>query len=55
MQYYLEQMKEKILFDKINEIRKAFTLKENNKDYENLLIIYQKQSNSQIIFLIMWL
>ena len=29
---------EKILFDKINEIRKAFTLKENNKDYENLLI-----------------
>ena len=29
---------EKILFDKINEIRKAFTLKENDKDYENLLI-----------------
>ena len=29
---------EKILFDKINEIRKALTVKENNKDYENLLI-----------------
>ncbi len=29
---------EKILFEKINEIRKAFTLKESNKDYENLLI-----------------
>ncbi len=29
---------EKILFEKINEIRKAFTVKENNKDYENLLI-----------------
>ena len=29
---------EKILFEKINEIRKAFTVKENNKDYENLFI-----------------
>ena len=29
---------EKILFEKINEIRKAFTTKEINKDYENLLI-----------------
>ncbi|OUV60085.1 MAG: glycine--tRNA ligase subunit beta [Candidatus Pelagibacter sp. TMED128] len=29
---------EKVLFEKINEIRKAFTVKESNKDYENLLI-----------------
>jgi glycyl-tRNA synthetase beta chain len=29
---------EKILYEKINEIRKAFTVNENNKDYENLLI-----------------
>ncbi len=29
---------EKILFDKINEIRKVFTAKEREKDYENLLI-----------------
>merc|ERR1712093_630162 len=29
---------EKILFEKINDIRKAFTTKEINKDYENLLI-----------------
>ncbi len=29
---------EKILYKKINEIRKAFTVKESNKDYENLLI-----------------
>ena len=29
---------EKQLFEKINEIRKALTVKENNKDYENLLI-----------------
>ena len=29
---------EKILFEKINEIRKAFTTREDNKDYENLLI-----------------
>ena len=29
---------EKILYEKINEIRKAFTIKESNKDYENLLI-----------------
>ncbi len=29
---------EKELYEKINEIRKAFTVKESNKDYENLLI-----------------
>ncbi len=29
---------EKILHNKINEIRKAFTVKEDNKDYESLLI-----------------
>ena len=29
---------EKILHEKINEIRKAFTVKEDNKDYESLLI-----------------
>ena len=29
---------EKILYEKINEIRKAFTVKEDNKDYESLLI-----------------
>ena len=29
---------EKKLYGKINEIRKAFTVKESNKDYENLLI-----------------
>ena len=29
---------EKILHDKINEIRKALTVKEDNKDYESLLI-----------------
>ncbi len=29
---------EKILYDKINDIRKAFTVKEDNKDYESLLI-----------------
>ena len=29
---------EKILYEKINDIRKAFTVKESNKDYENLLI-----------------
>ena len=29
---------EKILHEKINEIRKAFTVKDNNKDYESLLI-----------------
>ena len=29
---------EKMLYGKINEIRKAFTVKESNKDYENLLI-----------------
>ncbi len=29
---------EKQLYEKINEIRKAFTLKDSNKDYENLLI-----------------
>ena len=29
---------EKILYEKINDIRKAFAVKESNKDYENLLI-----------------
>ena len=29
---------EKILYERINEIRKAFTVKDDNKDYENLLI-----------------
>ena len=29
---------EKMLYEKINEIRKAFTVKESNKDYESLLI-----------------
>ncbi len=29
---------EKALYEKINEIRKAFTVKESDKDYENLLI-----------------
>ena len=29
---------EKLLYEKINEIRKAFTVKESNKDYESLLI-----------------
>ena len=29
---------EKLLFEKINEIRKAFAVKESNKNYENLLI-----------------
>jgi glycyl-tRNA synthetase beta chain len=29
---------EKLLYEKINEIRKAFAVKESNKDYENLLI-----------------
>ena len=28
---------EKHLFDKLNEIRKAFTVKDDNKDYEKLL------------------
>ena len=31
-------MKKKLLFEKINEIRKAFTVKEDKKNYENLLI-----------------
>ena len=37
---------EKILYEKINEIRKAFTVKDTNKDYENLLIklSYTKKS-----------
>ena len=29
---------EKILYEKINEVRKAFTVKDDNKDYESLLI-----------------
>ena len=37
MQFFRTE-EEKILFEKINEIRKAFTVKESNKDYENLLI-----------------
>jgi glycyl-tRNA synthetase beta chain len=32
------QEEEKALFEKINEIRKAFTVKEDKKNYENLLI-----------------
>jgi glycyl-tRNA synthetase beta chain len=32
------QNDEKFLFDKINEIRKAFAVKEDKKNYENLLI-----------------
>ena len=32
------QEEEKVLFEKINEIRKAFTVKEDKKNYENLLI-----------------
>ncbi len=35
---------EKILHEKINEIRKAFTVKDDNKDYESLLI---KLSNTK--------
>ena len=31
------QEEEKALFEKINEIRKAFTVKEDKKNYENLL------------------
>ena len=44
---------EKQLFEKINEIRKAFTVKERDKDYENLLITLSIQRYLQIIFLIM--
>ena len=32
------QDEEKVLFEKINEIRKAFSVKEDKKNYENLLI-----------------
>ena len=32
------QEEEKVLFEKINEIRKAFTVKEDKKNYESLLI-----------------
>jgi len=32
------QEEEKALFEKINEIRKAFTVKEDKKNYENMLI-----------------
>ena len=32
------QVEEKVLFEKINEVRKAFTVKEEDKNYENLLI-----------------
>ena len=36
--HFFRTEEEKILFEKINEIRKNFTVKESNKDYENLLI-----------------
>ena len=32
------QEEERALFEKINEIRKAFTVKEDKKNYENMLI-----------------
>ena len=32
------QDEEKVLFEKINEIRKVFTVKEDKKNYENMLI-----------------
>ena len=32
------KIEEKQLYEKINEIRKAFTVKDSNKDYEDLLI-----------------
>ena len=32
------KQEEKQLYEKINEIRKAFTVKDSNKDYEDLLI-----------------
>ena len=37
MLYYLEKMRKKYS-EKINEICKAFTVKDDNKDYESLLI-----------------
>tara|TARA_B100000768_G_scaffold149971_1_gene144494 strand:- start:171 stop:548 length:378 start_codon:yes stop_codon:yes gene_type:complete len=33
------QEEEKALFEKISEIRKAFTVKEDKKNYENMLIL----------------
>ena len=44
---------EKQLYEKINEIRKTFTVKESNKDYENLLIRLSHTKHLQIIFLTM--
>ena len=44
---------EKILHEKINEIRKAFTVKDDNKDYESLLIKLSDTKESRIIFLTM--
>ena len=44
---------EKILHEKINEIRKAFTVKDDNKDYESLLIELSDTKNLPIIFLTM--
>ena len=32
------QEEERVLFEKINEIRKAFTVKEDKKNYESLLL-----------------
>ena len=52
---FLEQKKKKVLFEKINEIRKAFTVKESNKDYENLLIRLSETKQFTDNFLIMWL
>ena len=37
---------EKIFHEKINEIRKAFTVKDDNKDYENLLIRLSETKDS---------
>ncbi|MDC1092624.1 glycine--tRNA ligase subunit beta [Pelagibacteraceae bacterium] len=41
---------EKILHEKINEIRKAFTVKDDNKDYESLLIKLSDTKESTDIF-----
>ena len=44
---------EKFLFEKLNEIRKSFTVKEDRKDYEELLAKLADTKNLQIIFLTM--
>ena len=44
---------EKILHEKINEIRKAFTVKDDNKDYESLLIKLSDTKESTDNFLTM--